>query len=483
MKRWLAWLLCLMLTAAGAEETPLRERILAGELAASGTAEVQAWVDGPLTAGAGDGSEWFILGLAGEDVDFSTYRKALRDYVSTHTVRSAPTRQKLALTLLAVGAGDDPFVRQTAQEALGQQGLMSWVWGLHLINNGVPSAQTATDTVAEILRCQLPDGGWAVTGQNADVDVTAMVLQALAPHEEAKDAIDRALTLLSQRQQSGGGFASYGVIGPESAAQVLLALTALGIDPETDPRFRKDASILESLTPFCLADGRLSRQVGGSYSALSTSQVFLALTALERGNVFLLHPAAEEGGRPLPLRAWVLLGILGGTVVIALVMLLKKKKAKSYLVLGLAAALLTALTLNIQSADQYYSAPEMEGDPIGSVTLSIRCDVVAGRAEFIPEDGVILPETEFPIAEGDTVYSVLMRAARTHRIQVETSGGAGMAYVAGMGYLYERQYGDLSGWLYFVNDEEMSVGCEQARVRDGDVLLWHYTCQMGEDLR
>lgn len=62
-----------------------------------------------------------------------------------------------------------------------------------------------------------------------------MAIQALAPYystnSDVKEAIDKALTAMSNAQNENGGFASWGSVNSESCAQVLVALTSLGIDP------------------------------------------------------------------------------------------------------------------------------------------------------------------------------------------------------------------------------------------------------------
>lgn len=65
--------------------------------------------------------------------------------------------------------------------------------------------------------------------------MTGMAIQALAPYystnSDVKEAIDKALTAMSNAQNENGGFASWGSVNSESCAQVLVALTSLGIDP------------------------------------------------------------------------------------------------------------------------------------------------------------------------------------------------------------------------------------------------------------
>ena len=65
---------------------------------------------------------------------------------------------------------------------------------------------------------------------------------------------------------------------------------------------------------------------------------------------------------------------------------------------------------------------------------------------------------------------------------VEGEGAGGMVYVSGIGYLYEFDYGDLSGWMYRVNGETPSVGCAEYALSDGDQVEWLYTCDLGNDL-
>ena len=93
----------------------------------------------------------------------------------------------------------------------------------------------------------------------ADVDMTAMALTSLAPYQEETDikaAVDAALTYLSDAQQADGGFMSWGAANSESCAQVIVALTALGIDPAADSRFVKNgASPLDGLCAFACEGG------------------------------------------------------------------------------------------------------------------------------------------------------------------------------------------------------------------------------------
>lgn len=85
-------------------------------------------------------------------------------------------------------------------------------------------------------------GGWALSGTDPDPDITFMAIQSLANYmdqKEVKEAVDRALKIMSKKQLSTGGYNSWETENCESTAQAIVALTALGIDIDTDSRFIK----------------------------------------------------------------------------------------------------------------------------------------------------------------------------------------------------------------------------------------------------
>ena len=91
-------------------------------------------------------------------------------------------------------------------------------------------------------------------------------------------------------------------------------------------------------------------------------------------------------------------------------------------------------------------------------------------------------ETEMEICEGDTVFDVLLEARDAYKIHMEYSGGKKTEYIEGIGNLYEFDGGRWSGWMFSVNGEYIDVGCGQCEVKDGDVIRWDYTCDLGLDL-
>lgn len=493
--------LCFLPSFAVMAEEPdhLREDILQYEMQKAGADSVQAFVNTAVAENPAAGFEFYLLALKklDADLDFSRYGESLAEYVETHKITSAATRKKMALVLIASGKENHPFVNEVRNEELQGQGIMSYVFALHLLNNGVSlRGYTAERLVQMLLALLLDDGGWALSGKVSDVDVTAMVLQALAPHkekEDVKEAVDRALVRLASLQKPDGDFASYGVTNPESTAQVMMALVSLGIDPMQDPRFvQGENNLLDGMMKYRLADASFCHTEGGAFNQNATVQVFCALTALACGNLYeigdfsaLPLSAIPEGDAPteavkegIPVWKWYALGGIVLLGAILLLILLKKGKQGSALLVAAVAVLLSVLlfVIQIQSPDAYYSYEEPE-NPIGTVTFSIRCDEVAGR-DGLPEDGIILAEDTYSIGEGDTVYDLLLRVTKAHKMPLATSGTYS-AYVAGINALFEFDYGPTSGWVYTVNRKSPVLASDQYRLQDGDSVVFSYTLTLG----
>lgn len=586
---------------AADETESLIDGIVAFKLKESGSSSVSELAKNGLSSGAGKGaSEWYAIGLSAYygGLDLSGYGSTLSSYLSKNTVSSPVSRQRCALALIACKMQNNPFVFATAKDSVGNLGIMSYIFGLELSNNGAAVSVSKDDIISELLSLKNSDGGWSVSGGNSDVDVTAMALTALAPHkgeQRVSQAINDGLSFLSSKQLSSGGFSSYGTENAESSAQVIVALTALSINPKTDSRFLKNGnSVFSALSKFRLSDGSFCHAMGGSSNGTATVQAFYSLVALWRyehdlpslfdlsakgtkavpakspvadpsgnnngsgsnagvknnghnnghngstdtadnqngqsasndqndasspaqtdqnpssdgsadqgaeseglvtadGSSFSADSDRSNGGKTgffssyKPVAIGVIL-ILAAAA--ALILFLKKKLNKKnavFLAISAAVLSLAVLLTSFKTAGNYYS-PVSKPDSVGKVSISIRCDTVLGKSEssHIPQDGIILDTTEFDITDNQTVYDLLTDAAKACNIQVENSGVNGqnssMAYIRGINYIYEFDFGDLSGWMYKVNGLTPSVGCGEYVLSPGDKVEWLYTCNLGKDI-
>ena len=127
-----------------------------------------------------------------------------------------------------------------------------------------------------------------------------------------------------------------------------------------------------------------------------------------------------------------------------------------------------------------------------SCFLTVRCDTLLRNMDslapekihLIPQDGLILPEIEFEFSEGESAFDALERELKRRKIHFEFTKNLlyDSVYIEGIGDLYEFDAGDLSGWIYRVNGEILSVGCSQYKLKSGDKIEFLYTCNMGKDL-
>ena len=155
--------------------------------------------------------------------------------------------------------------------------------------------------------------------------------------------------------------------------------------------------------------------------------------------------------------------------------------------------------------DKYNTQPVPEGRPLPvepqdaeisdeeyHCTLSISCASILdnmdkcdkNKRELVPEDGWILPPTQVVFYDGESVFQVLKRTCKQLGIHMEfeMTPMYNSAYIEGIHNLYEFDVGNLSGWMYSVNGWFPNYGCSRYGLKDGDVVEWRYTCDLGDDV-
>ena len=307
MKRSGSKLLCILLllslllslTACGKPETQLEKTAgyLQAQIAEPGTGSV--------------GGDWLIFGLARSgvkvpqkyfDAYYENVEAAVREKNGVLSDRKYTEYSRTVLALTAIGknpadvAGFDLLKPLADFEQVTRQGSNGTIFALLALDSGnyeMPenpdAAVQATRQmyVDELLARALPDGGWTLTGGEPDVDITAMTLQALAKYRDQADvtaAVERGLAVLSSLQEPDGGYVSWGSSNSESVAQVIVALTELGV-PLDDERFTKNGITVEdALLRFAQENGAFVhvRDGSGGDDGMATEQAFYALAAIHR---------------------------------------------------------------------------------------------------------------------------------------------------------------------------------------------------------
>lgn len=257
------------------------------------------------------GGEWAVIGLArsgyavGEGY-FSGYCSRLEETLAQKNgvlhERKYTEYARAVLALSALGrdardvAGWDLTLPLADYDQVLRQGLNGPIWALIALDSAhypMPRCPQAANQatrqryVEEILSRQLADGGWSLGGvEDAQIDITAMALQALAPYRDqaaVAEAVDRALACMSALQDGQGGYGDRGAANAESCAQMVVALAALGLEQD-DPRFVKNGhSVLDALMGYYTPGNGFSHiPDSGQPDRMTSEQGLYALVSARR---------------------------------------------------------------------------------------------------------------------------------------------------------------------------------------------------------
>lgn len=273
----------------------------------------------PAPVVASDRGEWAVLGLARAGVELSdAYIQAYYGKVVAYVQKNMgndgvlvdpeshnPTvtdNERIILALTAIGKDPANVGDKNLLTALQNKDIMQvtntsdtdingLVFGLLALNSG-NYTQDSYWLVQAILTQQNADGSWSSSADTkpvGDVDMTAMALQALAPYyNEGGDAtvntaVDKALQWLSAKYK-GMGYTS-----AESCAQVVVALSALQLNANSDSSFVKTVdgaptSVLGDLLRYYLGEGQGFKHAASGKTAdqKATEQALYAMAAYER---------------------------------------------------------------------------------------------------------------------------------------------------------------------------------------------------------
>lgn len=273
----------------------------------------------PAPVVASDRGEWAVLGLARAGVELSdAYIQAYYGKVVAYVQKNMgadgvlldpeshnPTvtdNERIILALTAIGKDPANVGGKNLLAALQDRNIMQvtntsdtdingLVFGLLALNSG-NYTQDSYWLVQAILTQQNEDGSWSSSADTkpvGDVDMTAMALQALAPYYNEGDdttvnaAVDKALQWLSAKYK-GTGYTS-----AESCAQVVVALSALQLNANSDSSFVKTVdgaptSVLGDLLRYYLGESQGFKHAASGKTAdqKATEQALYAMAAYER---------------------------------------------------------------------------------------------------------------------------------------------------------------------------------------------------------
>lgn len=306
-------------------------------------------------------SDWIamVLAFAGESDTYEDYLNRMEEYVTEQyqtqgylDAIKATEYHRISLTMLALGGNpaeipaDNETINLVADGTWnfyggspGEQGCNGLIYALLTLeakDDFLSGEHTVfrDELINELLSHQDADGGFALNKSfGADIDMTAMAVQALAPYQEQsniKEATEKALQWISER--------IFKDASSEAVSQTLLALCAMRIDPENDTRFIKDnQTLLDVLNRFRTEDAMYQHELQDEDSNLvATYQALLALEAVQKlrmEGIWIFDfetyefpeniNISERNSSVVMIPALVMAGVVIVTVVI-----LKKKKNK-----------------------------------------------------------------------------------------------------------------------------------------------------------
>ena len=278
------------------------------------------------------GGDWAVFGLAisGEEIPkeyyenyYSNIEKAVLSEHNKETRKfsnKVTETQRVSIALKASGYNpldvngvnlvdytlnkyeNMPDLPSHQQELGDRQGINELIFGLitlDLVYDETQVNESRVEITDKILNdYRTLDGGFSLgkNGDKIDIDITAMTITALSPYynqkgyEEVTKAIDECVELLSDLQHQNGSFSneystSSGVNteNSESIAQVVIALSSIGIDSHLDSRFVKNGnSAIDAMYEYYLENGSFEHIKGDNGSQMATEQSYLALIAYDR---------------------------------------------------------------------------------------------------------------------------------------------------------------------------------------------------------
>lgn len=274
--------------------------------------------------GGSGGGEWTVMGLALSGEITSDYKnrylnnleKTVEEKKGVLSTKKYTEYSRVIIALTSLGVDASDFCGYNLVKPLGEadnvasQGLNGVAYALIALECGnydnpkVDSDYDGTIGTREwyknaLVSAAKSDGGWTLMGTKSDVDMTAIVIQALAPYyhkdKTVKQQIDRALEFLSKNQMENGGFKTMGDATCESSAQAIVALSSVGIKLK-DKRFVKEGNVLDALLEYYDDEACGFRHLKGyKVNQIATDQAMYALVA---SRAMLESASGEEVKKP-----------------------------------------------------------------------------------------------------------------------------------------------------------------------------------------
>ncbi|MGX8795087.1 DUF4430 domain-containing protein [Fusibacter sp. JL298sf-3] len=378
-----------------------------------------------------------------------------------------------------------------------------------------PSAHNGRNFIAELAKCQQPSGAftggattenqtiWSIIaldmagatydkkaaldylkGQQQDtgaigygIDDTGMYLVALGDDKTRQHERDKALNYLVSAQADSGAignpystaFALHGLVYQKSHVDTIViekAMASLLTVFEGD-RFKvvseygTDTNLITKQASLALAEGYLMQSAFQPYAKINAQRVHVAKTryVIDVGEQINLNATiVNPDGTPTALEP-VVQSLTPSIVGVASNMVLKGNATGSgrvKVVHPMQPDIYTEVHITVKSVD---TTP-----PVAQHLASIGVD---------GPNGPLLSQYTAEFTEGENVMSYTERILRAQGLEVILN--ANRDYIVGIGGIEAFDYGQNSGWKYYIDGKAPNVGAGQVHLTEGMRIEWRYT--------
>lgn len=260
------------------------------------------------------GGEWALIGMLGEGTASEAVKTAyLNNLRSTLEEKSGVlstrryteySRVVVALNLLGEDAcnfaGYDLVTPLLDIENVGKQGINGTIFALIALAGGDYGSVDYRNTLLNTILQAQTSQGYFEYGGKPNADITAMALCAFAPYmdnQQVSSAADKAVNALATMVNEDGLILTDDIYSSETISQVIIGLSAVGVDAEKDSRFVKNGRGLVTTLEDFAADGGYAHIMGEGVNPMASEQGLCAkaaYTLYKEGNQPLYYPVEEK---------------------------------------------------------------------------------------------------------------------------------------------------------------------------------------------
>lgn len=330
---------------------------------------------------------------------------------------------------------------------------------------------TRENVINYIKEAQRTDGGWAlIPTLPTDTDITAMVLSALAPYYNAeedlydvKECVEKGISCLSKLQGEDGLYAYGKTKNSNTAAMVIIALSALGIDADKDSRFiQNDVSALDALLHFETAEHKIGYTDTTKANNMATEQGFRALVN---------YKAFKEGQGPAYVYQFITKPV--APMETPQPTISPEPTVTPQPTISPESTVTPEPTTTPQpTTTPGHSSGGSDTPATITVTFRLMGDSHHEEATAHKEYETWIPKTTYTVPKNATVKDVFEKALGEAGISYINRDGN---YVSSINGLAEFDNGPNSGWMYMINGKHPNLGLKEYVLQGGETIVWHYT--------